>query len=189
MALWAQGARQQQGARVVPWGSLPGAVGRGGSVYPLLSSNHFLLSLLAVFFFQRARPLPPATSPPAPGPPAHLWHMPTSGPPVQPDPGPPPSPLGRQRGCTAPRPAAMPTPATWQPVPGPPQLPTSFKQGIVVVVGDAWPGHLGPLPGSQRARGPYGVRGRGLSRWLAPHSPSWVTHSPRCGCEVPRQHL
>ncbi|XP_055552755.1 spidroin-2-like [Falco cherrug] len=49
-------------ARVVPRGSLPGTVGHGGSVYPFLSSNHFLSFLLAVSssFKERDRfPQPP----------------------------------------------------------------------------------------------------------------------------------
>lgn len=49
------------------------------------------------------------------------------------------------------------------------------------------PGSLSRLPKGEGAPGGRGAGGPG--RCLAPRSPSWVTHSPRCGCEVPRQRL
>lgn len=63
--------------------------GVGGSVYPLLSSNHFLSPPLAVFFFflQRAFRFP-GRLPSSTGTRHRPQHVPTSGPPAQLDPSP-----------------------------------------------------------------------------------------------------
>lgn len=162
-------AARVPGAGEVPWGSVPIAVGRGGSVYPLLSSTHFLsapLSLFSSSFKEQDHfPRPP---PPAPAPPAQLRHMPVWWPPAQPDPGPAHPHLGG-RAAVQPPPLGTTAAPRW-------------LRAERWVAGDAHPEHLGPL-GSFRRAPRAGGRGPVL------RSPSWVTHSPRCGCEVPRQRL
>lgn len=118
------------------WGSPPLNTGRVGSVCSLVSSNHFLSCVLAVFFFQRAGPLPQPTSglPFGIGTPSctsgacpfgdhqlgqtliHPFHC------------------GWQRGCAdpVPQPCHPPCPTAW--APRPPLLPAGFGQG------DGWVG-------------------------------------------------
>lgn len=153
----------------------PLAVGRVGAVYPLISSTHFLSCVLAVFFFQRVGTASPALiraplrhrDPQDPHPPT--GH--TLGPPTRPEPT--RHPLPHSNGCCwaegllSPHPTAVPTLCDTR-----------------VGFGDGW---VGGRPATwvpsrlPKGAGPRGARGRAL------RSPSWLTHSPHCGCEVPRE--
>lgn len=97
-------------------GLTPSAMG-WGTVYPLSSPNHFLLSLLVLFFFQRAlllSPLPPASGPSA---------CAATGSPADPEPGHHPP-------CWADRGAAQPLPSIhrWPLAPGALLLPAGFRK-------------------------------------------------------------
>lgn len=89
-------------------------------------------------------------------------------------------PAGPTEGLHSPCPAATP-PSTLQPsAPGPLLLPIGFSQGSSRV------GDLHSPDSWAHVLVPKGVRGQGDTALC---SPSWVTHSPQWGCEVPRQYL
>ncbi|XP_040395243.1 uncharacterized protein LOC121061023 [Cygnus olor] len=175
--------REELGGCAGGWGAAGGAAatgltppppstGRVGSVCSLVSSNHFLSCVLAVFFFQRAGPLPQPTSglPFGIGTPSR-----TSGACPFGDHQP-----GRtlthslhcrwQRGCAAPipQPCHPSCPTVW--APGPPLLPAGFGQG------DGWvggrPATWVPFPPPKGRGAPLG-RGAGArcAAWCCVHLP------------------
>lgn len=159
------------------WGGCCGAhpplnTGRVGSVCSLVSSNHFLSCVLAVFFFQRAGPLPQPTS----GLPFGI------GTPICTSGACPfgdhqlgqtlthPLHCGWQRGCAdpIPQPCHPPCPTAW--APRPPLLPAGFGQG------DGWvggrPATWVPFPPPKGRGAPLG-RGAGArcAAWCCAHLP------------------
>lgn len=171
---WCRGARSP-----APWG---GGVCLSSSLFkpfPFVSARCFLL--LSKSGTASPGRLPSSTETPG-TPPARACTRATS---LAGTPSPIAFPTGQAEGLRSPQPRSR---ATLLPRGGGRQghrcSPAPSGRGM-----GAQPGYLGPFPSSQRARGPCGARGRGPAGWLAPCSPSWVTHPPQCGCEVPRQRL
>lgn len=132
--------------------------------FPFLCARCFLLSKSGERF-----PSPHPTSPPAPRPPGppthnHWGHQPGRTPTRH------PLPLS-SRCCWAEEAAQPPSHGYADPM--------GHPGCLWGRVGGGTPGRLGPFPAP---KGPRGARGR------VPRSPSWLTHSPHCSCEVPRQH-